>query len=252
MALLKRLPGLVRIQEKDPKKIPVLIISFNQLFYLKKLIDFLLIKGYKNIVVVDNASTYSPLIEYLNSISSEVRVMRLEKNYGHMVVWKKPELFEKYTRGFYVVTDADVVPSEECPTDFMEYFKQLLYTHKRITKVGFSLRRDAIPETHPFKQQVLDWEGKYWKNQTESGNYYADIDTTFALYRPKSFDWTNMPFMNAVRTKEPYTAIHGGWIIDPANLSEEQEFYMKTANESSSWKLDHEGKLNCKVYHENN
>lgn len=251
MALLKRLNGPVRKQMKDPKKIPVIIISFNQLNYLKKLIDFLREKGYTNIVIADNASTYEPLLEYLDSISKDVKVLRLKKNYGHLVVWEQPELFSKYTRGFYAVTDADIVPVKECPADFMLYFLQLINKHRRVNKVGFSLDTSIIPDTNTYRNNILNWESKYWKKQTEDGNFYADIDTTFALYRPKNFNWINMPFMNAVRTKPPYTAIHGGWIIDPTRLTKEQQFYMQTANESSSWKVDESGRLSSKIYHNN-
>lgn len=248
MAVLKRLPGPVRRQEKDIKKIPVIIISFNQLFYLRKLVDFLLESGYNNIIIADNASTYPPLIEYLDDICRHVKVIKFQENYGHMVVFRKSKVFRKYTRGFYAVTDADVLPSEECPPDFMAYFKRLLYTYKRVNKVGFSLDTKRIPNTHPYKDQIIEWESKYWERKTEEGNYYADIDTTFALYRPMSFKWIKVSFMNAVRTKAPYTAIHGGWILDPGNLTREQRYYMETASESSSWKLDESGKLISKIY----
>ena len=247
MSAMKRLPGTVKRQEKDPKKIPVIVISFNQLFYLKKLIDFLLTSGYQKVIIADNASTFPPLLQYLNSISEKVEVIRLEKNHGHMVVWKRPKIFRKYTRGFYAVTDADVVPSEGCPHDFVAHFKKLLNNYKRVTKVGFSLKLD-IPNTHPYRSNILKWESKFWEKETEEGNYYADIDTTFALYRPRSFKWIKTPFMNAVRTRSPYTAIHGGWFVDPDNLSEEQRYYMKTANNSSSWRVDEHGKLVSKDF----
>ena len=49
---------------KDFRKIPIIINNFNRLTYLKDLIFFLEKNGYVNIVVIDNASTYPPLLEY--------------------------------------------------------------------------------------------------------------------------------------------------------------------------------------------
>ena len=49
----------VRAQRKNPNLIPIIIINFNQLFYLKQLIESLQKRDYNNIVVVDNLSTGS-------------------------------------------------------------------------------------------------------------------------------------------------------------------------------------------------
>lgn len=238
----------IRTQNRCFKKIPIIIISFNQLLYLKKLIGFLTKCGYKNIVIIDNASTYPPLIEYLKDLEKVCTIHRQTENYGHLVFWEKKELYEEYAKGYYVVTDADVVPDDFCPSDFLGYFKSLLDKNHKISKVGFSLRLDNIPETNPNKKTILEWEKKYWTHKVDEDNYSADIDTTFALYRPKYFKLDQENFMRAIRTKSPYLATHGGWIIDKDNFTEEQKYYMQTANESSSWKLDSDGNLNNPVY----
>ena len=54
----------VKAQNKDYKSIPIIIISFNQLEYLKKLITFLKERHFKNIVIIDNMSIYKPLLDY--------------------------------------------------------------------------------------------------------------------------------------------------------------------------------------------
>jgi len=50
-------------------------------------------------------------------------------------------------------------------------------------------------------------------------------------------------FLKAIRTNLPYTARHGGWYVDPSNLTEEQKYYIQTANNSSSWLTDENGEL---------
>ena len=218
----------------DIYNIPIIIISFNQLFYLKNLIDSLKQYGYKNIVIIDNASTYKPLLDYFETIRNQITLILLNENHGHQVFWKLNEINKKYVQNYYVVTDPDINPMEDCPKDFLKYFKTILDKNFKINKVGFSLYLDDIPDTNPDKNKIVLWESKFWQNKNEEGNYIASIDTTFALYKPKRFSKISI-FYKAIRTQKPYTARHGGWYVDPENLTNEQEFYINTSNASSSW-----------------
>ena len=59
----------VDIPKSLPCDIPIFVISYNRLTCLKLLVDYLCKHGYvKNIVIIDNASTYAPLLEYLDSV----------------------------------------------------------------------------------------------------------------------------------------------------------------------------------------
>ena len=234
--------SFTRKQIKNPKNIPIIIISFNQLFYLKQLVNFLKKHNYSNIVIIDNNSTYPPLLDYFDSIESTVTLHRLNKNWGHLVFWKNKELFEKYSKGYYVVTDADVVPDVDCPSDFLKYFISILNYNENIAKVGFSLKIDDIPEANTNKSKILKWEFQFHQNKNSEGNYYAPIDTTFALYRP-NYAYNEKSFFAAIRTKKPYQCRHGGWYLNTNNLTEEQVYYYSKCNESSSWRIDDSGDL---------
>lgn len=234
--------SVVREQEKDPKKIPIIIISFNQLYYLKQLIDFLKKHDYNNIVIIDNNSTYKPLLDYFETIESLVSIYRLNENLGHLVFWKNKELFDKYSKGFYVVTDSDIVPDDECPENFVLHFKKILNKNLQVTKVGFSLKIDDLPDSNLNKQKVMNWEQQFWNNKTAEGDFNAYIDTTFALYRP-NYKYDEKRFFAAIRTQKPYQSIHGGWYLDTNNLSGEQVYYYSNCNESSSWRIDNKGDL---------
>lgn len=244
----------VRAQLKDPKSIPIIIISFNQLYYLKQLIDFLLDSGYTNIVVLDNASTYKPLLDYFNAIKDQVSIHKKKDNTGHLSFWKTDEVFKTYSKGYYAVTDADIVPLAECPDNFIEVFRKLLDEAYDRTKVGFSLKIDDIPDSNSNKPQIVNWERKFWTSEIKSNVYKAEIDTTFALYRP-NYNYKLKHFTKGWRTDAPYQARHGGWYIDTNRLTEEQEYYMKTANDSASWQIDNEGnlvnKIHQKMYNQN-
>ena len=232
----------VRKQLKDYKSIPIIIISYNQLKYLEQLVNFLLDKKYTNIVILDNNSTYPPLLTYFKEIETKVVVYRSTKNEGHLSFWENEELYKKYTKGYYVITDADIVPNKECPEDFLQTFRQLLDKCYDRTKVGFSLKIDDIPSTNPNKDEIVAWESKYWNSEIISNVYKAPIDTTFALYRPY-YKYKLKDFTKAWRTGFPVQAIHGGWYVNLKELTEEQLYYMKTANDSASWQTNEEGVL---------
>jgi hypothetical protein len=240
--------SITKAQHKNYKSIPIIIISFNQYFYLKQLVEFLIQNEYTNIVIVDNNSSYPPLLKYFEEIKKEVAIHRLKTNEGHMVFWKNKEIFEKYSKGYYVITDSDIVPVSNCPHDFLSYFKSVLDAKPFISKVGFSLKIDDIPEANFNKQKIVDWESRFWTVKDKNDNYIAPIDTTFAIYKPNSYHVAEDKFYKAIRAKYPYMASHGGWYVDTANLNEEQSYYYKLASSSSSWKPNANGIVEKSLY----
>jgi hypothetical protein len=243
-----RLNSLIRNQIKQPLSIPIIIISFNQMFYLKKLIDFLLKSKFTNIIIVDNKSTYPPLLAYFNDIETndQITIHRLTENKGHLVFWEDKTLFQKYSKGYYVVTDADIVPIENIPINFITQFRKLLDKYNDITKVGFSLFLEDIPDSNPNKGNIINWEQQFWSKK-ENNFFKASIDTTFALYRP-NYNRNTKDFLKGIRTDKPFTARHGGWYVNPNELTEEQKYYIQTASSSSSWLTDEKGELKNKFF----
>lgn len=230
----------------DPLKIPVIIINFNQLFYLNQLISFLKDRKFKNIIIIDNKSSYPPLLDYYKSIEKIVTIEYMDENYGHRVFFENPKLYKKYARGYYILTDADIVPNNNLPKDFLNKMLSILNEYKnRVYKVGFALNIDDLPEYYPLKQKVIKWEKKFWENQLSENIFLADIDTTFAIYHPVKlhFFFKNLEFYKGIRIGGNYTAKHGGWYLDPENLSEETKFYFRNANNSSSWKFNNQNQL---------
>ncbi|MEG0930076.1 glycosyltransferase family 2 protein [Algoriella sp.] len=234
---------MIKSQRKNPLSIPIIIINFNQLFYLKQLVDFLINRGFENIVIIDNLSTYPPLLEYYKIIESKVKVEYMGDNQGHKVFFESEMLQRKYGKGYYVLTDADIVPNEKLPIDFMEkMIKYLDKYFKRVTKVGFALKIDDIPNEFPLKDKVIKWESKYWENEVEANLYKTIIDTTFALYKPNYPNNFNfLDFFLGIRVGENFEAKHGGWYKNPLKMTEEDMFYQKTASSSSSWNFDGKG-----------
>lgn len=240
--LLKLCNSTIRQQRKDSLSIPVIIISYNRLSDLEELVSFLLNRQHKNIVIVDNNSSYPPLLDYYKKIEDRVAIKRLDDNTGHLVFWLKKELFNEYASGYYIVTDSDIIPNNNLPADYIKQMLDVLDKHKDITKVGFALRIDDIPDTFTEKQKVVDWESVCWENEIAKDMYSANIDTTFALYAPR-YKYLYDTFYKAIRMGGNFSAKHRGWYIDSKNQTEEELFYYKTANASNSWKLNEKGQI---------
>lgn len=229
--------SFVRAQRKKPLSIPIIIINFNQVFYLKKQIDFYLERGFENIVIIDNNSSFPPLIEYYEEIRDLVKIEYMEKNFGHLVFFKNKNLQKKYGKGYFVITDADIVPNKNLPTNFMNILIQKLHQYfDTVNKVGFALEISNIPNYFPYKEKVLTWENKHWESEIEKDCYLTKIDTTFALYKPNyPSRFSGINFYNGLRIAGNFTAIHGGWYKNPNQLTEEEKFYEEHASSSASW-----------------
>ena len=213
----------------DMYETPIIINSFNRLGFLKKLVDRLLGWGYHNLYIIDNASTYQPLLDYY--LSAGLRVFYVNKNVGYLALWKTP-IFEHFKNVDYVYSDADVLPSNDCPGDVLFHFKKLLDAHPSAAKIGFSLRIDDLPDHYELKEEVLEHEHKFWERPRGEELYEASIDTTFALYRAgaKGGWW-----LNSLRCAKPYWAHHLPWYENSANPSEEDRFYQQSSRRRSHW-----------------
>ena len=217
------------------KDIDVFIISFNRLRHLKMLVAWLEIAGFENIHIVDNASAYPPLLEYLKESKHKIHI--LEKNYGRFVVWECGKFKEILDNKYYIVSDCDILPAEKCPLNVTEYFGEILEKYDQFTKVGFALKIDDLPEHNPSKEVILEWERKFWINKIAEGLFDASIDTTFAFYRPGIYP-SNKKWWKAIRTDVPYIARHLPWYSDSDKSSEEDIFYQNNLqNKSSFWSI---------------
>ena len=199
--------------------VPIVIIVRDRLEPLHQLVTWLEHAGLHDLVLVDNASTYPPLVAWLDEC--RYRVVRLPNNLGHRSPWIAGVIAEVgYDRPF-VVTDPDVVPDDGCPLDALDHFRALLDANPDIDKVGFGLRIDDLPTHYALADEVRRWEARYWTDEIAPGVYRAAIDTTFALYRPGR--WHRLDA--SLRTGPPYVARHLPWYADSANPTDEERYY---------------------------
>lgn len=215
---------------------PVFIPVRDRLSPLLELVEWLEASDQHEIWLIDNDSTYPPLLRYLATTGHHV--VRSRHNLGHRSPWLSGSV-QRHARGrFFVVSDPDVVPDPMCPPDALAHFRRVLDEHPNVDKVGFGLRIDDLPEHYPLRDDVIDWEGRFWDPalEVEPGLYRAGIDTTFAMYRPLP---RRHELLNALRTGKPYVARHLPWYVDSTALSEEDRYYREHADATmSNWDRD--------------
>src|SRR5690606_16772924 len=107
-------------QRRNPDSIPVIIINFNQLDNLKKLVDFLLERKVENIIIINNKSDYTQLLEYYKNNQPKVKVEIMNEHCRHIVFFENPDLQKKHRQAYYFITDADILPNPSLPKDFIQ------------------------------------------------------------------------------------------------------------------------------------
>lgn len=215
----------------NPKNIPIIINNYNRLTYLHQLIVSLTKRGYNNIHILDNDSTYPPLLEYYKSCPFQV--YHLGRNFGYKALWESG-MFDRFKHSYYVYTDADMEICPECPEDFMQHFIDVLKSYPLAQKVGFGLRIDDLPDHFVNKDKVIEHESQFWLNEVEPGLYRAAIDTTFALYRPYCKGVASI-YHQVYRTGEPYVIKHLPWYVDTKNMTHEELYYVESIKKPTHW-----------------
>ncbi len=202
------------------KDIPIFLVNFNRFNPIKDLVNSLLERNYTNITIVDNASTYPPLIEWY--LKCPVKIYGVGKNVGPYVLNNIQEFKYITSQRTYVWSDGDVVPTAEIPHDFIEHMVEMATEHK-IPKLGLSLIINDLPDHFKHKEEVIKHESIF----TTLGSidtkyckiYKAPVDTTFAVCRTPDCGYN----VNAYRTGFPYSARHIPWYYDTNNLPEDEK-----------------------------
>lgn len=210
--------------------IPIFINNFNRLGCLQKLVDWLLRAGYRRIFILDNDSSYGPLLQYYDQLEKQektVRVLRLGRNMGHKALWDSGILEKLNIEGPYVYTDSDVVPGEQCPDDVLLHLLKIMRKYPFLKKVGLGLITDDI--TFFDSEKIRSQEKNFYLHKMENNLYFGPVDTTFALYR----NYRHYNIHVSARTTGVFMARHLPWYYDYNYLPEDEQYYAKYANTSA-------------------
>jgi hypothetical protein len=208
--------------------VTVVINNRNLFSWPKSMVEKIL--KYENlaeIIIIDNESTYEPLLEWYSQIQH--KIIRIP-NLGHSAPWI-PEINALIKTDLYVVSDPDL-DLELTPNDTLRYLVDCLNKYPEFEKIGLGLDILSVPKDAPLYSHVNSHEKYFWDLPLIDGVLRkAPVDTTFAVYSKKIM---NSYKITGARADYPYVAKHIPWNI--VDRSEEFNYYIKTANNSSCYK----------------
>jgi len=199
------------------KKNPtVLIIAYNLITFIKKMVEQVQ-KYTKDIVILDNASFFLPLLNYY-ATDYPYSLFRMDRNYGHAVY--KKNFLENIVAPRYFLTDPDLCFNPCLPDTFMKDF-QAIQDNFQVRRVGFALDifSDDINENLIFRflndiVSLKEWESGFWSKKLAMESrpdlelYHAAIDTTFCLIDRRC------KVESGIRVGGNYTCKHIPWHKD--------------------------------------
>lgn len=228
------------------KNLPIFIPTFNNPSHLKTITSQLFKLQQNNLIVLDNGSSFPKMLHLLNQLqNSGVKVVYLYKNLGPRY-FVDSGLYRIIEDDYFVLTDPDLSLNDSTPINWDEILIEISESHN-IGKVGFSLTIQDNSDLFVNHQKVINDERQYWINEigtVEYENkiapyYHANIDTTFALYNKKFFNYvygqSMHTFYNAIRVAGDFQCKHVPWYKNDGFEDDEREFYIKSAVYSSGY-----------------
>lgn len=220
--------------------IPIIIPCFDLVTYTAGIVNRLQKFGLRNIILVDNGSTYPPMLDYLCNPGRGVTVVRDGRNNGPRHAFECEIAYSSLPE-YFCITDPDLQLHNDLPSDFISQLIFLTEKHK-IGKAGLALdiSDKDLMVTKEFKigqsdYSIWDWEIQFWKEQIDTtpvGNpvFKALIDTTFALYNKKYF--VRDDFLSALRVGGNFTCKHLPWYVNNGLSPDEERWYRHNAKHS--------------------
>jgi len=228
--------------------IPVYVISFNRLSVLKKTLEGLLrFVERKNIIIIDNASDYKPILDYyITLVESGITIFYNSKLKSANELNTIAPFIEKENARrkceYYVITDPDI-SLELSNEDLFRVCKFFLNSMSDINIVGPMLKITDIPKTYIYREYA--WKRhveQFWHkipqyiiyNKKRVFYQHALIDTTFGMLRSST---KFKRLHKGVLLYSPYEAQHLDWYISKENLTEDQKNYFQSTikNNISHW-----------------
>lgn len=201
--------------------IKVVINNRNRYATTKNMVEkLLLLNPEEKIIIIDNESTYEPLLLWYKEIESYVDV-RHSRNEGHLALWVN-KLHNELSE-YFVYTDSDIQLNDNFPSDWKQIMFNYLLKYPDYIKVALALDIQGIPDCYAYKNQVIRNEGRWWLTQIEPHVYDADTDTTFFLMKntgDNTYKSLRLAHSNMISKHIP-------WYIDINNLDEEEKYYLE-------------------------
>src|SRR5208337_4311098 len=167
--------GLFRPGEEVCKKssvrsadIPVIIPTFNNVTYARNMVQQLHDRKINNIAIIDNGSTYGPMLEFLSSPGVGVKVFFGKKNLGPRHIFLD-DLCLTLLPTYFCLTDPDLGLNSDMPSTFLQELVEMTDAFK-VGKAGLALQIDdrASLRQEQFliagrHYKIWEWEQQFWE-----------------------------------------------------------------------------------------
>jgi glycosyltransferase involved in cell wall biosynthesis len=177
----------------------------------------------QEIIILDNDSTYDPLIKWYKEVEDKIDIRYL-KNEGHLAVWSTG--IYKELGDYFIYTDSDLELNSNMPDSYQIFMYNLMQKYE-INKIALGIKINDLPDHYRYKNQVIRNEGRWWLEEVEPDIYKADTDTTFSLIRNIG---DNM-YKSLRIAKNNFICKHVPFYIDLENLNEEEKYYIENIGE---------------------
>jgi len=222
--------------------IPIIIICYNNYQYVKNTLSQILKINkdyYKDIIILNNASTCVNTIKYLKNLK-DVNIIDHIQNFGPWISLDNNKHIYDLLPNKFILTDPDLKFNKNIPSNFIEILANLSDKYKTC-KIGFAL---DISDNEKF-YMTTDFDGtssniiyiqetKYWKFKIEDNEYElykASIDTTFSLINKENI--ANGSELD-IRVAGNFTAKHIPWYIDNEIYNAYDNYYNNSNTTSIS------------------
>jgi glycosyltransferase involved in cell wall biosynthesis len=168
--------------------------------------DISRMKGLREIIILDNGSTYKPLLSWYRTLPHRVEFL---ENTGHTAPWICGVL-DSIDTDLYVVTDPDLDLSQ-LPDDTLLVMAELLARNPELGKIGLSLCTDGIPAESPYAEHVAQYARVLpTLARNADGLVPMPVDTTFAIHDRRVLSTYKIC---GARMPAPYEVRHLPWEV---------------------------------------
>lgn len=216
--------------------IKVVINNRNRFTTTKNMVeDLLRLNPKEKIIILDNKSSYPPLLEWYQKMETLVDIRFLE-NEGHLALWTTG--LNKELGDFFVYTDSDIILPQVFPKNWKDIMLKTLLEHPNFKKVALGIRIDDLPDHYKFKDQVVRFESRWWRIKIANELYRSHTDTTFCLlenFGDNCYPSIRLGMKNMVCQHHP-------WYLDLENLDGEEMYFLQHLSESVTTQYSKEHK----------
>lgn len=236
-------PGLTVRELTLRATVPLVINTFNQLTYLRGMVEQFRAAGFRNLVVIDNGSRWPPLLAYLDQLarSGEAIVIYYGENRGPHHFFLQGLYRHLFDAAPLLYSDPDLRLRSIAP-DFLSRLLDISHQY-RCCKVGSALTvpdaagmKPGLVFRHPdgSEHALVDWERQFWQHPLGDGLYNAPIDTTLHLFNPAYYR-PGDPLITGIRVAgDGFEARHLPWFADDPMPADELAHY-RSLSRHSSW-----------------